>query len=266
MSPHDLPGNHTSLVDRTGRSSLPRALSSPGRSWLFVPGLDRAAQQRGLAAAPDVLVADLQELTSAADRAAACIRSVDLLAECRQAGAMGAVRINDLDQGGRHELEKVIEGGPQAVLTSQTESTAPIQELDALLTACECRLGLTPGYTAIVPVLASPLAIVRTYEVLTSSPRIKAGVLAGRSLAQALGMRNPDDVEALRQVRSRFALECAAAACLAVDSGHAYPSTEAFQDDLSWSRRQGLRAKQAISEDQLPILNQAFSPSTGDFT
>jgi len=266
MSPHDLPGNHSSLVDRTDRSSLPRCLSSPARSWLFVPGLDRAAQQRGLTSGADVIVADLQELTSPADRPAACIRTVDLLAECRQAGAMAALRINHLERGGRQELEKTIEGGPQAVLTSQTEAAAPIQELDALLTACEDRLGLPPGYTAIVPVLASPLAVMRTYEVLTASRRVKAGVLAGRSLAQALGMGSADDTEALRLLRSRFALECAAAGCLAVDSGHCYPSTEALQNDLAWSRSQGIRAKQAMSEAQAPILNQAFTPSTGDST
>lgn len=264
MSTPDFPGNHSSLVDPDARRLRLRGLPPACRSWLFVPGLDRAAQQRGLASGADVLVADLAEQTLPRDRPAACIRVVDLMAECRQAGTVAAVRINRLEHGGRQELEKVMEGAPDAVLTSQTETAIDIQALAALLDECESRVGLLPGRTAIVPVLASPLAIVRTFEVLSASPRIKAGVLAGRSLATALGMPNPDDAEALRHVRSRFALECAAAGCLAVDSGHAYPDTQALADDLAWARRHGLKARQAVAEDQAAALNQAFSPATGD--
>ena len=41
------------------------------RSWMFVPGLDAAAQADGLASGADALVADLEEFTAAVDRPAA---------------------------------------------------------------------------------------------------------------------------------------------------------------------------------------------------
>lgn len=262
MSLPNLPGNHSSLVSHEARACLPGCISSRRRSWLFVPALDSAAQRSGLASGADVLVADLEELTAPEDRQAACIRVVDFMAECRQAGAVAAVRINSLDHGGRNELEKVIEGGPDAVLTSQADAGRHIEELDALLEACEERLRLPLGRTAIVPVLTSPLAIVRTFDVLTASTRVKAAVLAGKKLGLALGMEDPDDATALRHVRSRFVLECAAAGCLAVDSGHAYPDARSFEDDLAWARRAGLKSKHAAFEDQVAALNRMLAPST----
>lgn len=255
-------GNHSSLVSHEARVCLPDGVSSRSRSWLFVSALDSAAQRRALGSGADVLVADLEELTAPQDRQAGCIRVVDFMAECRQAGVVTAVRINSLDEGGQGQLEKVIEGGPAAVLISQAEAARHIEELDALLGACETRLRLPLGHTAIVPVLASPLAVVRTFEVLAASSRVKAGMLAGRRLARVLQMENPDDATALRHVRSRFALECAAAGCLAVDSGYAYPDAQALADDLAWARGVGLRSKHAISEDQVPALNQALLSST----
>lgn len=261
MSLPNLPGNHSSLVSHEARSCLPGCVSSRRRSWLFVPGLDSAAQRRGIASGADVLVADLEGLTAPEDRQAACIRAVDFMAECRQAGTVAAVRINALDHGGRSELEKVIEGGPDAVLTSQADAARHIEELDALLEACEERLKLPLGRTAIVPVLASPLAVVRMFDVLTASARIKAAVLAGERLGFALAMEHPDDATALRHIRSRFVLECTAAGCLAVDSAHAYRDAQSLEEDLAWARGAGLKSKHAVSEDQVPALNRALSPA-----
>jgi citrate lyase subunit beta/citryl-CoA lyase len=260
----NLHGNHSSLVSHEARACLPGCISSLRRSWLFVPGLDRVVQRRGLASGADVLVADLEELTAPNDRRAACIRVVDFMAECRQAGAVGAVRINALAHGGRGELEKIIEGGPDAVLISQAEAAHHIEELAALLDTCETRLRLPLGRTAIVPVLATPLAIVRTFEVLGTSPRVKAAVLAGARLAAALGMEDTKDAAALRHVRSRFALECAAARCLAVDSAHALPDAETLANDLAWTRGMGFKSKCAASADQVDALNKALSPLTGE--
>lgn len=254
-------GNHSSLLCQEARARPPAFPASRRRSWLFVPGLDSAAQRRALASGADVLVADLEELTAPQDRAAACIRVVDFLGECRQAGVAAAVRINSLRHGGQFELEKIIEGAPDAVLTSQADAARHIEELDALLAACETRLRLPPGRTAVVPVLASPLAIVRTFDVLTASARIKAAVLAGGRLGAALGMEDPGDATALRPIRGRFALECAAAGCLAVDSGHAYPDARAQADDLAWARGAGIKSKCAVFEDQVAALNRALSPS-----
>jgi citrate lyase subunit beta/citryl-CoA lyase len=266
MSFLDLPGNHSSLVSHEARLCLPGCVSSRRRSWLFVPGLERAAHRRALASGADILVADLQEMTAPEDRQAACIRVVDFMAECRQAGVVATVRINPLNEGGLTELEKVIEGGPDAILTSQAESAGDIEALSAHIDAAEARLGLRPGRTTIVPVLSTPLAIMRTFEVVSASPRVRAAVLSGRRLAERLTMEQPDDATALRYIRSRFALECAAVGCLAVDSSHDYADEPAMVDDLSWARGAGMRSKWARHEDQVPAINRAFSRSAVQHT
>jgi citrate lyase subunit beta/citryl-CoA lyase len=266
MSFPDLPGNHSSLVSHEARTCLPGCVSSRRRSWLFVPGLERAAQRRALSSGVDILVADLEEMTAPEDRQAACIRVVDFMAECRQAGVVGAVRINPLGAGGLAELEKVIEGGPDAILTAQAESAADIEALSAHIDASEVRLRLLPGRTAIVPVLNTPLAIVRTFDILSSSSRVKAAVLAAHRLGQRMSMQNPDDATALRYVRSRFALECAAVGCLAVDGAHEYADDQSLADDLAWARGAGMRSKWARHDGQVPAINRAFSRSAVQHT
>src|SRR5690606_24717737 len=107
------------------------------------------------------------------DRPAACIRAVDLMAECREAGVVGTLRISPLHQGGQQQLEKVMEGGPAAVLVSDVTTVDALAEVASLLDACERRLGLPAGGTAIVPIIASPLAVVRQFELLSGCARIR---------------------------------------------------------------------------------------------
>ncbi|MFJ0645209.1 aldolase/citrate lyase family protein, partial [Bordetella bronchiseptica] len=89
-----------------------RRPASLRRSWMFVPGLLEQAQAAGLASGADALVADLEEFTAPADRPAARRRIVALLAQCRAAGVIGAVRINKLEEDGLDDLRGIMAGAP----------------------------------------------------------------------------------------------------------------------------------------------------------
>ncbi|HCQ47854.1 MAG TPA: CoA ester lyase, partial [Achromobacter sp.] len=100
------------------------------RSWMFVPGMDAAAQASGLASGTDALVADLEEFTAAVERPAARPRIAALFATCRAQGVVAAVRINKLEDDGLADLRGVMPGAPDAVFLPHAESAAQIVALD----------------------------------------------------------------------------------------------------------------------------------------
>ncbi|AJG22705.1 HpcH/HpaI aldolase/citrate lyase family protein [Cupriavidus basilensis] len=231
------------------------------RSWLFVPGLDPVRQHAALESGPDVVVADLEEFTSPADRPAARARIAALMGECRARGIVGAVRINKLDGDGLDDLHGVLPGAPAAVLLPHTESGAQILALDQQITGLERELGLPHGHTEIVPTLESARGIVAAPAILSASPRVSACLLAAEDLSADLdAVRGPDGIE-LHHVRARFLVDCIAAGCVPIDCPFNYQDATALAADLAWARRIGLKAKCTVFPHQVAAIHAALTPS-----
>lgn len=234
------------------------------RSWMFVPGLDTAAQAAGLASGTDALVADLEEFTAKVERPAARPRIAALFAECRAQGVVAAVRINKLEDDGLADLRGVMPGAPDAVFLPHAESAAQIVALDQAITALEAELGLPPGSTEIVPTLESALGLVRAYDILTASPRVSACLLAAEDLTASLGAERGKDGIELHAVRARFLVDCTAAGCVPIDCPFNYRDLPALETDLRWARRLGLKSKCATVADQMPLIHAVFTPATDE--
>lgn len=231
------------------------------RSWMFVPGLNAAAQAEGLASGADVLVADLEEFTAPVERPAARPRIAALFADCRAQGVVAAVRINKLEDDGLADLRGVMPGAPDAVFLPHSESAEQIQALDAAITALEAELGLPAGSTEIVPTLESALGLVRAYDILTASPRVSACLLAAEDLTASLGAERGKDGIELHAVRARFLVDCTAAGCVPIDCPFNYRDLPALETDLRWARRLGLKSKCATVAEQVPLVHSVFTPS-----
>lgn len=241
--------------------NLTRRPAGLRRSWMFVPGADPQAQSAGLDSGADVLVADLEEFTAAAQRPAARSLIAQLLQECRARGVVGAVRINRLDGDGLDDLYGVMPAAPDAILLPHTESAAQIQALDAAISARELEFGLPTGHTEIVPTLESALGIHRAYDILTASSRVSASLLAAEDLTADLGAERGRDGVELHYLRHRFLVECVAAGCAAIDCPFNYRDAAAQEADLRWARRIGFKAKCAVFVEQIPCIHAVLTPS-----
>ncbi|MGE8619941.1 MAG: HpcH/HpaI aldolase/citrate lyase family protein [Achromobacter spanius] len=234
------------------------------RSWMFVPGMDAAAQAAGLASGTDALVADLEEFTAPVERPAARPRIAALFATCRAQGVVAAVRINKLEDDGLADLRGVMPGALDAVFLPHAESAAQIIALDQAISALEAELGLPAGSTEIVPTLESALGLVRAYDILTASPRVSACLLAAEDLTASLGAERGKDGIELHAVRARFLVDCTAAGCVPIDCPFNYRDLPALETDLRWARRLGLKSKCATVAEQVPLIHQVFTPSAPD--
>jgi citrate lyase subunit beta/citryl-CoA lyase len=242
-------------------TTLPRRPAHLRRSWLFTAGDDVAAQQAALDSGTDVVVADLEEFTPAAARPSARPRIAALMARCRAAGVVGAVRINRLADDGLADLRGVMPGRPDAIFLPHVQGRDDIVGLASALDEAETSLGLPPGSTEIVPTIESALGFVRAQDILAASPRIRAALLAAEDLTADLGAeRGPDGVE-LAHLRSRFHVECTAAGRVAIDCPFNYRDPHALAVDLAWARRIGLRAKCTVYPAQVHAIHAALTPS-----
>src|ERR1700712_5431288 len=85
------------------------------RSWLFVEGANESALQRAAGSGADVLIQELEDFTPPALRPKARALAPEVYQAWRGVGAVVAVRINPLDDGGMDDLAAVMRGKPDIV-------------------------------------------------------------------------------------------------------------------------------------------------------
>ena len=241
-----------------------RALSALSRTWLLVPGAHPGAHAAALDSSCDVVVADLEEMTAPHDRPRARELIVALLENARARGALGAVRINRMEEDGPTDLEGIMPGRPHAVFLPHAETPEQMSALDTALTVMETRFGIAPGATGIVPTIESARGLVRLASLLAASPRIRYCMLASEDLAASLGAWRTPQGDELRYARSRFLLETRGAGCQPIDLPCTYRSPAVLAHDLEVARQLGFRSKCAVFVEHVDAIQRAFTPSMAD--
>src|SRR5262245_65861735 len=80
------------------------------RSWLFLEDANEVVLQRAAGSGADVLIQELEDFTPPTLRPQARALAPELYAAWRAAGAVVAVRVNPLEQGGMDDLAAVMRG------------------------------------------------------------------------------------------------------------------------------------------------------------
>lgn len=229
------------------------------RSLLFVPAnnprLLAGAHRRGA----DLLILDLEDAVPLADKAAA---RADLPTQIERLAALQmsvAVRLNGFDQG--DDVTAAVRPGVGAVMVPKLETVAQLQVLDGLISAAEIAQGMRPGAVTVIALIESPAALFQL-EPIAAHPRIGALALGSEDLALALGVA---------PTPASLSLACQWLALAAAAHGKAayglpvsladFQQLTALAEGAAQARSIGLHGSLCIHPAQVPVINQAFTPS-----
>lgn len=231
------------------------------RSWLFLPGADRAALLGAPASGADVLIQELEDFTPPQRRPEARALAREVYAKWHEAGALAAVRVNPLETDGLTDLAAVIEARPDIVLMSKVAEPAQVVRLDSEVGELERRYGIAPGSTELVPNIESARGVVHAFAIASASPRVTGVAGSTEDMAADLGApRSRDGVE-LAYVRERLLVECVAARVVAVDCPYTFADAEGCEADARRARSLGYVAKSAVAPAHCAIINRVMTPS-----
>lgn len=236
------------------------------RTWLFGPGGDARAHDAMQSSNADVLIVDLEDFTPPSRREEARRGLRALLQRWRDAGLIGAVRINALDADGPNDLAAAMPARPQVVAYPMAVNAAQMHALHAALTHWESAVGIAQGTTEILPVCETALGVVDLRSIATGSPRIRSALLGAEDLAADLcAERQPDAME-LDYARKRFVLECRAAAIEPIDAPYTFADTDGAVREALYARRLGYRCKSLVRPEHAQPLNAALTPNDDEVT
>jgi citrate lyase subunit beta/citryl-CoA lyase len=236
----------------------------PTRTLMFVPSNRANMVQRAHETPADVIVLDLEDAVPPDQKAAARQGIRPSIESLHSAGKTIHVRINNLDTRlTRDDLAAVIGPGVTALLYPKAQSGQEIRDLDVLIREQEYHKdGVTPGDTALIPMIETARAVLRCEDIAKASSRIVGLALGGEDYCADIGVPRTKEGRELESIRRVMIQVCAAYRLRALDGIYAVLGDEAgLRADAAYARSIGMKGKYVVHPEQVMPVNDVFSPT-----
>ncbi|WP_243373868.1 HpcH/HpaI aldolase/citrate lyase family protein [Microvirga solisilvae] len=241
------------------------------RSLLFVPGDSQKKLEKALTSGADVLLIDLEDSVALSAKEEAR-RVTSAFLETQRANADRPkfyVRVNGLTTGLIDaDLDGVMKAAPDGIVLPKTVGGADVAHLGAKLAVREAEFGLEDGATRILAIATENAAgIFALGTFYGASHRLMGLTWGGEDLSADVGAEaNRDEsgayTDPYRLARSLTLFGAAAAGVDAIDSVFTnFRDMDGLAAECRAARRDGFVAKMAIHPAQVPVINEAFTPS-----
>jgi citrate lyase subunit beta / citryl-CoA lyase len=243
------------------------------RSFLFVPADSPKKLDKAMTSGADALILDLEDSIAHDGKERARRNAAAFLNETGAAADRPylIVRVNGLETGLIDaDLDVIAAAQPDAVMLPKAEGGASIAHLDAKLAVREAINELADGQIKIIAIATeTAAALFRAGTYAGASKRLSALTWGAEDLSADLGAetnRNSEGVllDPYRLARVLCLAGAASAGVPAIDTvftDFRDSDREAFRRECGAARRDGFSGKMAIHPTQIPIINQAFTPT-----
>jgi citrate lyase subunit beta / citryl-CoA lyase len=241
------------------------------RSLLFVPADSAKKLEKAMTSGADALILDLEDSVTLEGKARARASAAEFLqaAAARAKRPQLLVRVNGLQTGLiDDDLDAVVPARPDAIMLPKAEGGASVVHADAKLAVREAQSGQPDGWTKILPIAtetAAALFAAGTYA--GASARLMGLTWGAEDLSAELGARTNRDsqgrfLDPYRLARALCLAAAAAAGVPAIDTVYVdFRNEQGLRRECEEACRDGFAGKMAIHPTQVPIINEAFTPS-----
>lgn len=255
-----------------------RTRELPRRSCLSVPGSSDRFLAKAPAVAADMVILDLEDSVVPAAKEAARGRVAEAVRGTDWGDRVVCVRVNAWDTAWTvFDVIDVVAGAGERldeVMLPKVGSAAEVVALDLLLGQIESRAGMHPGHVGIEIQIETAQGLQDVDAICAASPRIEAVVFGPADFAASLQMPMLTGGVHVREypgdhfhyVFSRLLVAGRAAGIQVIDGPFLHiHDNDALRDYCRRTKALGFDGKWAIHPDQVPVLNEVYSPTQEQF-
>lgn len=244
------------------------------RSMLFVPADSERKMAKAVASQADAVIFDLEDAVLPEAKATARRHLREFLS-AQPSAARHWVRVNGPESGFMVADLAAVGCLPIAgIVLPKIRGPEDILSLDGALSAIEATAARPSGALKIIALCTeTPLALLRIAEIARCRSQRLAGLMwGGEDLSAALGAVSPRTPSGAWRPTYEYArIQCLlaahAAGVAAIDTVFVdFKDAEGCRRSAQTAREDGFTAKLAIHPDQVPIINEAFTPTEAEVT
>jgi citrate lyase subunit beta/citryl-CoA lyase len=240
---------------------------------LFVPADSEKKLARAESCEADTLILDLEDSVLPERKPLAREMTREFLGSAPDRSKLW-VRVNDLSSGEMlRDLAKIVPAGPAGIVLPKIRGPEDVLRVGHYLDAMEAAGGQDVGsIRMVVLVTETPSAVLRLGELARdgANPRIVGLTWGAEDLSSAIGAGDPRSPDGAWRPTYEFArIQCLLAAhALAVEAIDTvyvnYRDAEGLRKSCQSARFDGFTGRVAIHPDQVPIINEAFTPGADE--
>jgi citrate lyase subunit beta/citryl-CoA lyase len=226
----------------------------------------------------DMAFVDLEDSVAPSEKASARRLAVDALRSLDWGDEVVCVRLNAWDSPWTlADLNDVVaHAGPRldTVMLPKVQRAADVVALDLVLTQIEITAGLEPGHLGIEAQIETARGMLAVAEICAASPRLEAIILGPGDLAASMempaltgGVQIPEyPGDHFHYVFTHILLAGRAHGLQVIDGPYfRIRDLDGLRDYAQRTRVLGYDGKWALHPDQVPIINEIFSPTQEQF-
>jgi len=232
------------------------------RSSLIVPLSSEKFIAKAHLRGADSITLDLEDGVAPNAKAAARERLASAVKEVSRGGARVKVRINRPLEMVVRDIEAAVIPGVWMLAIAKADSPGHVRLISEYVAKLEAERGLPPMSVKLSAAIETTAAFRQIYEIAAADPRLIMIGLGGEDFSAECGFDpTPEALFYPKQVTLFAAKAAGIAASGYMGSIADFSDLDAFRTIIRRSRRLGYRGGSCIHPDQVPVLNEEFSPT-----
>lgn len=232
------------------------------RSFLFAPGNHARRVEKSFTLGADAVILDLEDAVANAEKAATRATVVEALGRPRR--CQGYVRVNSLGTQWCHgDFVAVVAAGVDGIVLPKVESAADLLTAEWLLKSLERERGLPEGGIDLIPIIETAAGYSSIASIARAGTRARRIAFGAGDFTLDVGITWSADETELLPYRTAFVVESRAAG-LEPPLDTVWVSLQdqdGFRRSVQRAKDLGFQGKLCIHPDQVPVVNDLFSPS-----
>ena len=255
-----------------------RTRNLPRRSCLSVPASSEKMLGKATGIPADMVFLDLEDAVAPLEKESARAKAVDAIKNQDWGEKVLCVRVNAWDTKWTYGdvIEVVGNAGErlEEIMLPKVQEAAQVKALDLLLTQVEINAGLPIGHIGIEAQIETAQGLINVEEICASSRRLETVILGPVDFSASMempslagGLQIPEyPGDYFHYVFMKILMAGRANGLQVIDGPYVkVRDPEGFRDYCTRTEILGYDGKWALHPDQVPILNEVFSPSQEQF-
>lgn len=232
------------------------------RALLYMPGDNWRMITKSITLGVDSICMDMEDGTAVNKKAEARATIAKALQELDFGASEKLARINSVGSGWeKDDIEAVLPYKPDGIVIPKVESYEHVEWASRIIEDAELKNGWQINSIRILIGVETAKGILNLKEI-ASHPRLDAIIFGGEDFAASIGATRTKDAIELLYARQAVIVACAAFDLQPIDIVTIdYKDLDALKIESEFGARLGFSGKQVIHPNQVPVVQEAFTPS-----
>jgi citrate lyase beta subunit len=228
-----------------------------------MPGDDRRKIEKATTLGVDCICMDLEDGTAINKKAEARAVIAKAMKELDFGASERCIRINSIGSGfEKDDLASALAAKPDTIVVPKIETAEQVKWVSEQIESYELSNQLNLGSIRLLIGVETAKGILNLKEIAEADKRLEAIIFGGEDYAASVGARRTKEATELLYARLATVAACAANDLQAIDIVFIdFKDSEGLRVEAEQGAGFGFSGKQVIHPNQVPVVQEAFTPS-----